>query len=277
MSTSLVLTFCSGYSFPVYERFVGSLFDTGFSGKLVMFIALSDTKVVEPLKSAYGDKLDVQICQWFFHPQTYRYFLYRNYLENVERADKIFLCDGRDVMFQKNIFAYPLDTSACLWLFEEDGSIGQDIFNRTWIQQIDPSSLPALAHKRILCSGTTLATLQGARVYLDTMISLVTDIFLRKGRTAELGAIDQGLHNYMAYHQSILASRLADYHLKFAILTNDDNLVNNVGISSHHVLTDDGKVANRSGEVSYCVHQYDRLGQKLREQMTRFSKYNFLE
>ncbi len=33
-----VLTYCSGYPYEIFERFAGTLYDTGFQGKLIYFI-----------------------------------------------------------------------------------------------------------------------------------------------------------------------------------------------------------------------------------------------
>lgn len=272
-SHNLVMTLCSGYPYHVYERFSGTLFDTGFQGRLVMFITQRDVATVQPLKVKYGDNIVFQVITWSFHPQSYRYFLYRDYLRTVTDVDKVFICDSRDLVFQKDIFTYPFSSEARLYLFAEDGTL-TDLCNRNWLLNIDSVAYPSFQHQPILCSGSTLGTLTAMRVYLDTMTETITTMFINKGRTRELGSIDQGFHNYIAYH-GILSTRLDAVGLKYAILNNKDNLVNTVGLSSVRRVNENGQIINPDDQVSYCAHQYDRFDRSLIQKMNDRSKYNF--
>ena len=45
-----VITYCSGYESFIYERFVGTLYDTGFKGKLYIIGQENDRKIIQNLK-----------------------------------------------------------------------------------------------------------------------------------------------------------------------------------------------------------------------------------
>ena len=274
----LVLTFCSGYSFAVYERFVESLFQTVFQCRLVMFISQSDIPTVQPLQKKYADKFEYIACTWSFHPQTFRYFLYKTYLQNLIPApDLVFICDSRDVLFQKNIFDYPLSPDIALWLFAEDMTIGQDAkWNSKWLQQVDADSLPLLAQQRILCSGTTMGRYLAMMIYLNLMTTVVKQRFLSKNRAAELGAVDQGIHNFIAYRSELLTAELYKQKLQMAILTNEDDLIHTIGVVPKHSLdvNEEGRVILKPNRISCCVHQYDRLNADLLYKLGQRTGFN---
>ena len=48
-----VLTYCSGYPYEIFERFAGTLYDTGFQGKLIYFIKESDVPTLTNLIDEY--------------------------------------------------------------------------------------------------------------------------------------------------------------------------------------------------------------------------------
>ena len=49
MVIDYVLAACRGYTRKVYERFVGSLFDTGYDGAAVLFVGEGDLPEVAPV------------------------------------------------------------------------------------------------------------------------------------------------------------------------------------------------------------------------------------
>jgi hypothetical protein len=62
--------------------------------------------------------------------------------------------------------------------------------------------------------------------------------------------LDQGIHNYMLYFNKLCCN--------VKILTNKDNFVNTVGCDFQNI-NDDNLIVNSNNEVSYVVHQYDRM------------------
>ena len=49
MAIDYVLAACCGYPGKVYERFVGSLYDSGYTGAAVLFVAEADLPAVAPV------------------------------------------------------------------------------------------------------------------------------------------------------------------------------------------------------------------------------------
>ena len=48
-----VLTYCSGYDYIVFDRFIGSLNDTGFTGNIYVIINEFDKPIIKLLKKKY--------------------------------------------------------------------------------------------------------------------------------------------------------------------------------------------------------------------------------
>jgi hypothetical protein len=256
-----VLAACCGYPRKVYERFVGSLFDTGFAGAAVLFVAEGDLPAVGPVAARHPGfsvqvlpKSDVQLA-------LQRYAAMRDFLRSIDApnaARRVLLSDARDVLFQRDWSAHPaIAGDGDLWVFAEDETIGNCRFNSSWLAQIDAALPQALAHERILCSGTTNGSGAGILAYLDAMTA-VGDVLARAGRAGLVGQ-DQGNHNFL-----VRTGRLAG--LRPRVLTNDDNLINTVGYGWKAVDAE-GRAVNARGERSWVVHQYDRFDEALGRRM----------
>lgn len=261
MAIDYVLAACRGYPRKVYERFVGSLYDTGFDGAAVLFVGDGDLPAVAPV-AAGRPGFSVQTLPP--SPQQLalaRYGAMRDFLRSVDApatARRVLLSDARDVLFQRDWSAHPaLAGDHDLWVFAEDETIGNCRFNRAWLEQIDPALPAALADRRILCSGTTIGTGAGILAYLDAMVA-VGDVLQQAGRAALTGQ-DQGIHNFLVHTRRLGA-------LRPRALTNDDNLVNTVGYGFKGVDAE-GRATNARGERSWVVHQYDRFDAALAARM----------
>lgn len=247
-----VLTACCGYPLKVYQRFVATLYRSGFRGKAVLFVLATDLATIQPLLREYPDVEHVVMrptCQLDIH----RYAAMRAYLLQVDATsvDTVLLTDSRDVLFQRDFTAHPLVVEGAhdLLLFAEGNTIGNCRFNTRWIQIVASNVLPALADKPILCSGTTLGSYRGIFQYLDALLAVAAQL-IGTGRAGAVG-LDQGIHNFIYYMNKLP-------NLSVRVLTNDDNLVNTLGYA-YKGLDNDGRIVNRSGEVSYVCHQYDRF------------------
>jgi len=258
-----VLTYCTGYQYEIYERFAGSLYDTGFTGTLYFVILPSDKQNVERLQIHYPnikiiiDTLDRTTA--FF---THRYKVFLNHIDEIE-GDYIFMTDSRDVLFQKNPEEFSFTDD--IYVFEEDVLIKDEPVNTMWIK--DLSSLigidifSSICNNPVLCGGTTFCSKQSLCYYLTVMNDIVNLITLPPDYV-----MDQAIYNYMIYYDLI-----KPFTVK--ILNNRDNLVNTIAISPYKLLNSDNKIVNCNNEVSYIVHQYDRCDSEFRTKIS--SKYNF--
>ena len=268
MAIDYVLAACCGYPSKVYERFLGSLFDTGYAGAAVLFVGPDDVPALAPLAVRHPGfsirvlpKADRQLALQRF--DAMRAFLRE--IDAAATAGRVLLSDARDVLFQRDWTRHPaLASGDALWVFAEDETIGNCRFNSSWLAQIDAALPSALAHQRILCSGTTIGTGAGILAYLDAMVA-VADVLVAAGRAQQTGQ-DQGNHNFLVH-----TGRLAA--LRPRVLTNDDNLVNTVGYGWKAVDAE-GRAVNARGERSWVVHQYDRYDEALRRRMQAGWKYD---
>ena len=258
-----VLTYCTGYQYEIYERFAGSLYDTGFTGTLYFVILPSDKQNVERLQTQYPnikiiiDTLDRTTA--FF---THRFKVFLNHIDEIE-GDYVFMTDSRDVLFQKNPEDFLLTDD--IYVFEEDVIIKDESINTMWIKDlgwvINIDIFSSICDRPVLCCGTTFCSKQSLSHYLKVMNNVVNLIKLPLDYV-----MDQGIHNYIVYF-----NLLRPFNVK--ILTNKDNFVNTIAMSPYKLLNSDNKIVNCNNEVSYIVHQYDRCDSEFRTKIS--SKYNF--
>jgi len=258
-----VMTYCSYPEYEIYRRFAGSLYDTGFTGNAIFFIQPEDEDNLLRLKKEY-ENVRYQICREIeYHIHSYRHRLYSDFLKNHPvNSDYIFLCDSKDLFFQRNIEEYPYDKDIDLYVFQEGQTIGDCKYNRKWLKIKDKSFSKTVEDRQVLCAGTTLGTTAGILKYLEVMNqNILDDPRSQDGRIYR----DQCIHNYIVYDD-----QLRDLNLKMC--SNDDNLVNTL-TCGHKEVDENNQIVNSRGEVSWICHQYNRMS---KEQMAKISvKYGF--
>lgn len=259
-----IVTYSSGYSYDIFERFVGSLYDTGFSGNCFIIIRESDLPIINKLKNKYPkvcefvDTTDIKI-----NIMCHRYFAYRNLLKsNLIKSDYVFLCDFRDVIFQKNIEEYPINIDIDAYVFEEGKEIYKEtICNIDWLLElekiINEQFYDKIKYNYILCAGTSLFSKRFFYGYLEIMYYIFTNYKIKTN-------LDQAIHNYIIYMNKLWAC-------KVKILNNKDNFVNTVGFDIHKIK--DGFIVNSNDDISYIVHQYDRFSKEMLYSIS--NKYKF--
>ena len=197
------------------------------------------------------------------HPKTLRYFLYLAYIRaHHDQFSKIFICDSRDLIFQKNPFQ-KIEISNLLFCAEsKEETIGSNFFNSLWIREaFGHDVLEKLSDKTIICSGTTYGTPQGMVDYLYKMVDLIKKV-------KDQGCKDQGIHNYLIHTNSIK---------DFSIVDDDKGPVSTISTFKPHqyiYINDKKQVTNCSGDVLNVVHQFDRHWKLLKKHSPRdyFSK-----
>jgi hypothetical protein len=176
--------------------------------------------------------------------QALRYAHYYDILRRVgPDATEILLTDVRDVLFQADPFAAPVERLEIV-LEEPHVAIGSDPFNGSWIRNLyGPAELAALAHHTASCSGTVIGPRREILHYLREMSAAIMT------RRRPLGSHDQGVHNHL-----LRRDRLGDP----AIVPNGSGRVLTMGALTDVVRVDDGRVLNADGTVPAVIHQYDR-------------------
>ena len=259
-----IITYLSGYDYKVFERFIGSLNDTGFNGKIYVIINEIDKPIIKKLKKIYNnlypytDKIPKKT-----HINCHRFLCYKLLLENISfHSEYILICDSRDVLFQKNIEYYPFDKNVDIYGFLEGKTIeNEQVFNARWIKMIEQllkvNIYNSICFKNIICCGTTIGKLEKIKLYVNEMCHLITKYNI-------VNNLDQGLHNYLL-HCNIL-----DMNIK--LLYNTDNLVNTV-CNDIHKINENNLIVNQNNDVSYIVHQYDRFPMEFKQKIS--IKYDF--
>lgn len=259
-----VITYCSGYNYKVFDRFIGSLNDTGFNGKIHIIINEFDKPVIKLLKKKYKniypvtDKIEKKT-----HINCHRFFCINLLLKNFELdCDYLLICDSRDVLFQKNIEDYPYDNNVDIYGFLEGITFEKEqVFNAKWIKNIEmilnENVYDLICKNNVICCGTTIGKKDTIMNYVKMMCNYIKDNNI-------VTNLDQGLHNYMLY--------LNKLECNIKLLSNNDNLVNTVG-NDLHKINKDNLIINKNDELSWVVHQYDRFSKELRQKIS--VKYDF--
>ena len=123
------------------------------------------------------------------------------------------------------------------------------------IEKKEQESYSDLYDKTILCSGTILLSNKVAIEFLE--------IFSSRLEYSKNLVMDQGVYNTIIYRN------IGNWNIK--ILTNKNNLVNTVGYG--YKCVKDNKIVNLDNEVSWIVHQYDRMSNEMKKDISL--KYNF--
>jgi hypothetical protein len=261
-----VLTYCSGYSFEVYDRFVGTLMDTGYSGTIYIVVQEKDIPTISKLIKKYDKNVRIildNVVQTS-HVNCHRFLVYKKFLEsNTFNSEYVLLCDSRDVLFQRNIEKYELDKNIDIYCFAEDIQIkNEKVCTVSWLLQIEKivseTFYESIKENMVICAGTTLLKINALKDYINLMCDILVNYNIKVN-------LDQGVHTYIIYTNKIP-------NINVQILENKDNFVNTVGLGLKKVKNK--KIVNELDEVSYIVHQYDRFDREMLLELD--DKYNFL-
>lgn len=264
-----ILTYGTNYDYHVYERFIGSLKKTGFIGNIHIIIKEKDIHHINKLQNIYTNIFYFidSSSKIHTHINNHRFFIIENYITNNNiKSDYVFFCDMRDVLFQKNIYDYPIDSTIDLYAFLEGIKIDQDkIYNSDWIKKLEnimnKEIYNKISHNHVICCGTTFAKLNAFKKYVTLMCEI-----LKKFNIIE--NLDQGIHNYIIYLKII-------DNINIKLLSNKDNLVNTVGCDLK-MLDENYNIINQENDISYIVHQYDRFPENLKKNISNKFGFNFM-
>lgn len=289
MSRSMtVLGLGTRYEPRVFDRFVGSLYRTGYEGRVIIIGHECDREAFQWLKARYpGRDLQLALIAEAVdgrHITNKRFEFYEKWFRKGGMdTDLTMLSDIGDVMFQKNPQEYPFDfdlhiaveSSSCRTRLIKDCP-----YNCGWLKRIATeqpeyaSDVGKVMDQPILCAGTIFGKTAGVRelVYeLNKRFRPFCDptwSIDSKPRIVCVPGLDQGLFNIII-HCGLIPN------VSVVLTSNDGTLVNTVQTEETR-LTSDGKVCNSYGTVHYVVHQYNRLPMPLRRIMSiRNPPYDF--
>jgi len=270
------MTCCINYNYEIFERFIGSLFDSTDNIDLVIFIGENDVEHILKLKKTYENIIYSIIDNKNIHIVNYRFYLYYDFLnKNKNIYNYIFICDSRDVLFQKNIFNHSILSSKYdLYIFEEESqniTIDKCKFNSLYIQKSGLDINDLVYNKPILCVGTILGNENGIMEYLEKFVYILLNEVEEENRSYY--GTDSGI-NYKIIYGDLLKN------INIYICKNNEKLVYTMAFPNYLNQIDYSILLNNKQQICYnadvccCVHQYDRLNDEIKKQMS--IKYNYI-
>lgn len=227
---------------PIGVRYIPIIKMFGAKNRVRAFELLSRSS---RLGARCASGLPDSLIQAFLPFPMARLFHARSILSTQEFSH-VLLSDARDVVFQTDPFAEPLN----LEFAAEDACFGESPFNDKWIQQsFGSDELTQLSGKRIFCSGTIFGSCSRIREHLDSMCKCV-----RRLQSWKSGGQDQAIHNYII-HNMLQES-------EFAVSTNRRGRIVTLGTSRSPEVVD-GCIVDEDGCPFPIVHQYDRLSPEI--------------
>ena len=268
------------YSYNIYERFVGSIFAVCNNTDLVLFIGSNDINHCKKLQEKYHNLIYIVVDNKNIHIVNFRFKIYYNYLldklHNSHLYNYIFICDSRDVLFQKDIFTHPiLNNNHDLYIFQEetlDITIDKCQFNSLYVIKSGLKINELVKNKPIVCVGTILGNNKGILNYLKVFNDILFNHVTEENKLYY--GTDSGI-NYSIIYGNLLKN------INIYVCENKDLLVYTMGYPLHLNLVNYEQLLNENNQimynknVCYCVHQYDRLYDNIKKKMS--ITYNYIE
>ena len=241
-----VMGYATGYGAAELEVFVRSL-RAYFDGGVILFVDQDRPDVADLLGAfdvtaaplPWGDA-------WSPHPVTARFAAYENWLSEHPWIRDVLLTDVRDVVFQGDPFAEPVDRLEA-FIESEGDLLAAHAFNMKHLRSLAGEGMTqAVADKPCLCAGTIAGP---ARDILQLCrVLLMTAAIPRSGVASSFGT-DQAAYN-LAVHLGVIDAEIRPNFGRVAT----------IGLSNAGGLTirEDGLIVNPDGGLSPVVHQYDR-------------------
>jgi hypothetical protein len=256
---NLVLGAAHGLRAPVLRPFFRSLRDCGYAGRAAMLLLDADPAVramlaeydVDSFGNVPRDLLDR------FSVNDLRYGAFARYLDGLaETPEHVFLCDVRDIVFQRDPFSFHPPAGLSVFLEDRRHRIGGSTMNALWLAlAFGKESVHELGGHPIICSGTTCGSAAAIRFYLARMAEELEAIAERKpGLSTKYPGVDQGAHNYLIRKGAFPELR---------IYTNESGPVATLAAvpSGEIRFNEREEIVNRAGKTACLVHQYDRYAE----------------
>jgi hypothetical protein len=190
--------------------------------------------------------------QWpltYLHACCARHIYYRSYLAECGRDyDCVMLADIRDILFQKDPFAFSIPDGLSVFMEDARQTIGSNFSNASWMRDgFGESVLNELRDKPVFCAGTTIGSPAAMLDYFDRMLQLIC------ARKTAL-PIDQAAHNVVIHRQPPPSLHRFD---------NDTGPVLTMAEMDPRQFrfSERGFLINATGQSFNTLHQYDRHGE----------------
>ena len=186
----------------------------------------------------------IELSRYYLHLNDARWPCYYEFLIRTRGLySHVLFSDIKDVVFQKSPFDFDWKAPICSSIQAPDVLIRDEEKTRGWITEgFGEAESRRLDEKLVSCSGVTFAEIDAGIEY----VRLMCEHFVRVNAR---GLIDQGVHNYLLYHDLAKSNYLYPYGetpvMHLGNLPKDQLKVN-----------DKGMVLNGSGAVVHAVHQY---------------------
>lgn len=268
-SDATVMAYATGYDLDVYQRYVGSLRNSGFKGKIILAVSNEMKDGVEEYlssqnvtfhhslivnctyalgKIAEGEGQHQQEAKTCVHPypdlkaRWSRFPLLRDYLVACsECTGPVLISDFRDVFFQRDPFGDGTLHVTGLEVFEEDKQQMTD----HWIVNFPVANCKNTSFvEPMLCSGTTIGTRVAMIQYLTIMEQEMHEWMKDPNCCCNLlNGDDQSIHNYLFYAGKLPFAKA---------IPNRIGTINTVGVQASKILH-----AHKSNRVEFLkVDQY---------------------
>ena len=198
------------------------------------------------------------------HIKESRWLLFEKYLrDHKDEYEQVFICDIRDVIFERDIFEIYSDKSF-ICLAEELGEFGKsDFYDELVIAQYGENNFDNYFLKnKIICSGTILGTADEMWKLTKTMVNIMFG-----GMFPNFKRSDQSAFNY-----SIYAGMLPD-SVKCYSKPLSGNIVT-IGTASEYDINEMEHILEN--ENIRIVHQYDRWPELIKRYRLKYKKANYL-
>jgi hypothetical protein len=210
------------------------------------------------LKREQRARLDEQLGLSYVHPHCARHIYCHAYLTECGAGyDQVMLADVRDILFQKDPFAFEMPDGLSVFMEDASQTIGTCPTNSARMRHgFGRAALRELQDRRIFCSGTIFGTPTAMRDYFARVLQIY---YARKTRKT----IDQGTHNYVLHKEP--PPKVHRFDNDGPVLTM--GFVDPARLSFNH----HGLLVNSTGQVFNTLHQYDRhpeLAKRLLEVLT---------
>jgi hypothetical protein len=259
------------YGIQIYRRFIGSLLDTGFSGRIN--ILMMDDNSIDIAKTLY-DEFQYEFINFVIieeeenitKPNIHRYIHINDCLgpPNLESYGFSLICDSQDVLFQSNPQNLKLNTDYDLYVYEEGVSF-RDGFNAKSADYMN--SIYGDVDYRdqyVLCIGALIVQSISLKKFLSHFAETIQTLNL------ENIAMDQGLLNYLFYKNKLPITAKS--------IPNINDVIYHAGMGLDQCVYKDGKIMLESTQkIPMLIHQFDRRDKIPQHMLEKLStKYDFI-